>query len=403
MAETLTRTGGPIAGRVVDLDSHEMIPVHMWADTFGPEAELLAPLSAGLISRAGANSTVRDDIISDNGDITEETVWTQKGPDAPSAIDMARRPAVLDAMGVRRQLLFPTFALIGINLFYNRAAAEYFGFDPTQVDPKAAGRGAVMAYNRWAARQVAAQGDDRVRPVGVVLAESVERMVADAEALLAAGLRTLWIPSGAPPAGLSPAHTSLDPFWKLTVEAGASVVLHVGTEFGFLDPAWYADVPQFSYGPRSSIEFPIEPYRASTVHLAVEAFLGAAIMGGTFERHPGLRFGVIECGAHWVGPLAEKLDLWSTQFGSRLSDSLSLAPSGYLARQVRVTPFFFEPVADYMARHPDLQSVYSYGSDYPHVEGGKHSLEVFQTQLEPLGSDAVEAFFVRNGDLLFDE
>lgn len=393
---------GPVAGRVADLDSHEMIPVHMWADTFGPEAELLAPLSAGLISRAGANSTVREDIVADDAPITEEIVWTQKGPDAPSAIDIGRRPEVLDAMGVSRQLLFPTFALIGMNLLYNRAAAEYFGFDPGQIDPKAAGRGAVVAYNRWASGQVAARGDDRVRPVGVVLAESVDQMVADAEALIADGLRTLWIPSGSPPAGLSPADVALDPFWRVATESGASVVLHVGTEFAFLDPAWYANVREFSYGPRSSIEFPIEPYRASTVHLAIEAFLGAAILGGVFERHPRLRLGVIECGAHWVGPLAEKLDLWSSQFGRRLSDSLSLSPSGYLARQVRVTPFFFEPVADYMERYPELRSVYSYGSDYPHVEGGKYSLQIFRAQLERLGPDAVEDFFVGNGNLLFD-
>jgi predicted TIM-barrel fold metal-dependent hydrolase len=391
-----------LAGGVMDLDSHEMIPVHMWAEAFGSEAELLAPLTAGLISRAGANSTVRDDIVADVTAITDEIVWTQKGPDAPGAIDLGRRPAVLDAMGVSRQLLFPTFALIGMNLFYNRAAPEYFGFDPSLIDPKDAGRGAVNAYNRWAGRQVATHGDDRVRPVGVILTESVEQMVADAEALLAAGLRTLWIPSGAPPAGRSPADPALDPFWCAAVEGGASVVLHVGTEFGFLDPAWYANVPQFSYGPRSSIEFPIEPYRASTVHLAIEAFLGAAILGGVLERHPGLRLGVIECGAHWVGPLAEKLDLWSGQFGRRLSEVLSQPPSTYLARQVRVTPFYFEPVADYMARYPHLSSVFSYGSDYPHVEGGQHSLEVFRSQLEGLGPEAVEDFFVRNGQLLFE-
>ena len=37
----------------VDLDSHEMIPMHLWAEAFGEEAAaLFAPLAAGLISRA---------------------------------------------------------------------------------------------------------------------------------------------------------------------------------------------------------------------------------------------------------------------------------------------------------------------------------------------------------------
>ncbi len=177
------------------------------------------------------------------------------------------------------------------------------------------------------------------------------------------------------------------------------MLFHVGTEFAFASPRWYANAPEFEYGPKSSIEFPIEPYRASTIHLANEAFLGAMILGGVLERHPRLRVGVIECGAHWVGPLAEKLDLWATQFRGRL-DGLSMRPSEYLARNVRVTPFFFEPIDHYVSRHPDLVDVYCFGSDFPHVEGGKESLKGYYDRLAPLGRDVVEKFFVTNGELL---
>src|SRR5687767_4992544 len=73
----------------LDADSHEMIPMHMWADAFGDEtAALFMPLAKGLISRAGANSTKRDDIVGDVMAIDYDSVWRHKGPDAPSAIDL---------------------------------------------------------------------------------------------------------------------------------------------------------------------------------------------------------------------------------------------------------------------------------------------------------------------------
>lgn len=394
-----------VDGACIDLDSHEMIPMHMWAETFGEEAaEMFAPLAAGLISRAGANSTKRDDIAGDVMAIDHDTVWNHKGPDAPSAIDLGRRAEVLDAMGIERQLVFPTFALIGLNIFHNPAAPAYFGFDPDALDQRVAGRTAISAHNQWATRLSATLSEgldgERVRPVGIVLTESVTSMVECAEQLIDAGIKGIWIPSGVPPADTSPADLVLDPFWRLLERHDVPLLFHVGTEFAFASPRWYANVREFEYGPKSSIEFPIEPYRASTIHLANEAFLGALILGGVLERFPRLRVGVIECGAHWVGPFAEKLDLWSTQFDSRLTGTLSMEPSRYLARNVRVTPFFFEPVARYIERHPDLAEVYSFGSDFPHVEGGKDSLAVFHDQLRPLGDEIVHKFFVDNGRLL---
>jgi len=398
MMSNQTETYPKSSSRILDVDSHEMIPVHMWGEAFGEEvSRLLAPLAKGLLSRSGVNSTVRDDIKGDLNPITEEAVWTQRGPDAPGAIDIGRRTAVLDAMGIERQLLFPTFALFGINLFYNPVAPAFFGFDPKEVDQRSAGRMAIESFNRWASRERSRIGGDRVRSVAVILTDSVQSMMADAQRLLADGFRIFWIPA-LPPGDTSPADAALDPFWALAAKSNVPVVLHVGTEFAFSSPAWYANVPSFAYGMKTSIEFPIEPYRASTIHLATEAFLSAMVLGGVFERHPALRFGVIECGAQWLGPLAENLDLWSGQYGKRLP--LTMTPSAYLARNVRVTPYHFEPVDQYFERYPELASVYCYGSDYPHIEGGKNSRRLMEERLDRLGADIVESFFIRNGELL---
>ncbi|ATE63191.1 amidohydrolase family protein [Rhizorhabdus dicambivorans] len=398
----MTTIADPIAD-IMDLDSHEMVPMHMWADMFGQRAaDLVAPLAGGLISRAGANATVRDDIKADDAPIDYDSVWNRKGADTPSAIDLRRRPAVMDMMGVKRQFVFPTFALIGLNLYHNPAAAQVFGFDPAKVDAREAGQAAIDGYNDWAIDLVKSVDGSRMRPVAVVRGDSVDDLLAQAKRAIAGGLRGLWIPT-VPPAGLSPAHAALDPFWDLAQASDVPVLLHLGTEFAFASPAWYSDVPLFSYGAKSSLEFPVEPFRASTLHFAVEAFLGAMILGGVFERFPRLRFGVIECGSHWVAPFADALDMWCTQFDRRLTDVLKLKPSEYLARSVRVTPYHFEPVDEQIERNPHLAPVYAYGSDFPHLEGGQDSKRVMEERIARLGRDAIERFFVTNGALLLPD
>src|SRR5262249_32269935 len=75
----------------IDVDSHEMIPMHMWEDSFGPEVVPLAELSADKWSRMGEDTVVRPDINADDLEISESAVWNVKGPRAPGAIDMGRR------------------------------------------------------------------------------------------------------------------------------------------------------------------------------------------------------------------------------------------------------------------------------------------------------------------------
>jgi hypothetical protein len=67
---------------------------------------------------------------------------------------------------------------------------------------------------------------------------------------------------------------------------------------------------------------------------------------------------------------------------------------------VRVSPFLFEPVDDYLRMYPDLDDVYTYASDYPHIEGGRHSIERFYEKVAPFGNEVIEKFFRGNGDLL---
>jgi predicted TIM-barrel fold metal-dependent hydrolase len=223
-------------------------------------------------------------------------------------------------------------------------------------------------------------------------------MVRQAEEMVDDGVRAFLLPAGSPPAGTSPADRALEPFWSICEDRNIPITFHLGTEFAFLASMnWSANVPEFSPAPQSTVEFQIEPYRTATFHFCMENYLTAMILGGVLERHPMLRIGVMETAAHWVGPMGKRLDITATQFKKRLSGTLSMEPSKYLARNVRVAPFPFEPVGDYLRDHPEMSAVYSFMTDFPHVEGGSESEQTYATKLAGFDEDVRRGFFRENG------
>lgn len=397
---TAEQTAQHAYDHALDCDSHEMMPMQFWPEAFGDAGHLLDRF-ADVYGSLGQNSLYRPDINGDDHRITEATVWEEKGPGAPGAIDVSvRRREVLDVMGVDRQLIFPSFAISALMLEYNPRAHEWFGFEPGEFDNHGVACAMVEGHNAWAARVSRENPDGRIRPVAVLLSNSVEEMIETAERAIENGVRAVNVQSGLPPAQMSPADRRLDPLWQLCERTDTAVVLHLGTEFGFLkSDAWDRNVPEFVPATFSQLEFPLQPMRLAQMSMMSENFTAAMILGGVFERFPRLRFGVIECSAWWVGPLAERMDIISEVFAKRLT-SLSMRPSEYLARNVRVTPFIFEDVAMYYERHPELADVFVYSTDYPHKEGGEYSKKTFYDALKPLGDEVVTKFFRSNGEWL---
>lgn len=87
-----------------------------------------------------------------------------------------------------------------------------------------------------------------------------------------------------------------------------------------------------------------------------------------------------------------------------MKQTLSMKPSEYLARNVRVTPHnIVEPVAGFFTRYPHLASCYCYSTDYPHLEGGAHIQTKVYEMLKPLGDAVLEKYFVANGEWLLPQ
>ena len=391
--------------RCIDVDTHEMIPFHLWGEWFGQDiAERLAACAdSPMLTGLGENSNIRPDVAGDFEAITYESTHIMKGCGAPGAIDLGRRAEVMNMQGVDKALVFPGLGLVGYVLASSPEFARMVMALPYDAQEcQALGRSIIVASNEWAIRSVEKGDARRLHTVGLITTESVEAMTSQARDLIERGIRALWIPSGTPPAGTSPADPAFDPFWHLLADADVAALLHIGTDSGFADPLWSRGVEAFvPFG--SSTEFILSPFAGATMHQAAETFVTTMVLGGVFERVPHLRFGAIELGAQWLGPLARRLDIWAQVFPKALQNVLTMPPSAYIARNVRVAPFHFEPIDDFFEQYPDLADSYCYSSDYPHVEGGRDAKRAFVQRLARLGPAVMKKFFVTNGAWLLPD
>jgi predicted TIM-barrel fold metal-dependent hydrolase len=387
----------PYAGRILDIDSHESTPMNRWPEQFGSVVdELLAAVSQSTL----AATRLRD---ADDTEINADTVWNRKSSEAPGSFDFDRRLAVLDLTGVKRQMIFPGgMGLLALGLY--ASADDSTVFKAIAGDRRGYARKLLDAYNDFCAR--VAQRSDRLRPVAVLFGDSPEELCNKVRTLLRRGVRAVWIPSGSPPAGVSPADPVLDPLWDLLSAGGAAVLAHIGDQSNFLSTTVWRNAPAFE-GYKVGGEFSLDPWTLSSFHLAAQNFIGTMVLGGVFDRHPMLRVGCCELGAGWLGPLAANLDLWnenSRALGQRGVTLVRLRerPSDYIRRNVRIAGFDFEDIGSYIRLY-GLDDVYCYASDYPHVEGGTAPMTRFSDSVAEFGPRVLQKFFTENGAWLLPD
>ena len=257
----------------------------------------------------------------------------------------------------------------------------------------------VKAHNDWCIR--VAGISPRIRPVATILTRSLKDALEESERLIDGGVRAVVIPTGYTIEGRAPAHPDNDSLWALYAKNNIAVTVHVGGEKAFLREYMpWVNAPQFAVKDDVPSELNIDPFTMATISLGPQNYITNLVLGGVFERVPDLRFGIIELGGHWIGPTAENMDVWAAKFPKSLRGVISMKPSEYIQRNVRVTPFNFEPVDKYMDRFPYLQDVYCFSTDYPHYEGGKEPIKVMMSRIERFGPDVIEKYFVTNAEWL---
>lgn len=373
-------------GRLNDLDSHIQPSPKTYEIAAGEVGKNFTKMLFDMMQQMSVEEAKRIAELTgeESHEFSDETVWHLKGSIAPGAFSPDGRLKTLDHMGVDRALLFAdpgiqaaTFAKNDLGLTTMQHWNDFvIGF--TKTDPH------------------------RLRAAALLNTHDIAAATAEAERLLKAGGRAFVMPSGVPPGNVSPAHHRMDTLWALLQEADATALLHAGGEHGFLaSEAWPAGVEHLNFQPMdmTSESEQINTYIFSSFHYAPQNFLSMLVLGGVFERFPRLRFGVIELGAIWLAPLAERLDQIAAIYKDRLAPVLSMRPSDYIRRNVRVTPYRNEPVADYIDRY-GYEDCYCYSSDFPHPEGGTRPIPEFMSNIERLGHTLAEKFFVTNAEWL---
>ncbi len=280
------------------------------------------------------------------------------------------RPRALDLLGFESQLMFNTFHNSRLFAWEHEPDLDF-------------AYGAARAHNRGMLEFCSV--DPRLLPTCYVPLADFERTEQLATEAIDAGAAALLIPSGCP-AGHSPSHIGLDPLWAGAQDAGIPVVFHVGGTGELIDPAYFDNglpvPPDFHGGEENfrSVDYMGIPFPPMQT-------LATLIFDGVLERFPELRIGVIEQGAIWLPSWMRQMESAVEAFGrheERLQ-KLSLRPSEYVLRQIRVTPYPTEDVGWITEQvGPD---VLLFSSDYPHIEGGRRPIERFERSL----GDADEA------------
>jgi predicted TIM-barrel fold metal-dependent hydrolase len=307
-----------VADRIVDLPTEERVEAQIRASTCpglqDPHARL----------RDLDGDGVAGEVLYAGGQNGEGLPFMNTGFNVPSAEPLSRRMDVL-SQWQRGNVNLPTgspLSAVGLHI-----------------------------YNRWLADFVSVAPERQVGLMHVPVWD-VEASVAELQWGREHGLRGINFP--APRGDLTPYNDpQWEPFWSAAEELDLPLCTHAGA----------GDIALGISGPGGSALLMMET-----------GFLGRRgiwqlILGGVFERHPGLRLSVAEQGASWVPELLEDLDsMYYSQNSSELRRLLPELPSHYWHQNCFIALSF---MAHYEAEQRERFGVdkIMWGSDYPHVEG----------------------------------
>lgn len=255
----------------------------------------------------------------------------------------------LDSTGFEAAVLFPNYGIV-----IER---------PLSADPRATLVN-MGAWNRWICEEVVPAGGGRLHPVGHVNLTDREWLSGQLRVLADGGVRLALIP----PAlvnGVRLSDPSLDWAWSAFVDHAITPVFHVAEQPRPFDDAWYGEQGLARLSPLSSIFLPT----------GVALALTDLIINGVLDRHPDLRIGVMELSAVWV-PLHLMMMDGGFSFAAAFNGEsvpLSLRPSEYFRRQVRVAAFSYEGPASLAEQAGG--DIFMACSDYPHTEGTDTALD----------------------------
>lgn len=291
------------------------------------------------------------------------------------------RCLALDLLGLRRQIVFPSFAVVPVFYGTQGPALTY---------------GAARALNRAIAAFCA--GDARLSGVGLLPIDDPALAQDEIEHIIRLGMRAVWLPhQGLPGYAFRP--RSLEPVWARMAEAGLVLASHI------MPPP---DVARQMAATGEIVPFEMldgdDAPRPDQVVFAterVEIFLSRLIFDGVLQRYPGLQCLIAEFGGGWVPGMMRRLDAAAAQIFRGAGRAPARRPSEQILDQCLFTPYHHEDVGA-MIRASDSR-LYAFSTDYPHIEGGRDPVASFDATLGGCTEAERAAFYAGNFLRIFGE
>jgi len=268
--------------------------------------------------------------------------------------DSAERRRDLEADGVVGEVIFPNT----VPPFYSKAFHVAPPPTPDQYPRYLAG---TRAHNRWLA-EFCSEEPARRAGIGLIQLNDLDDAIEDVQWIAKHGLRGgLLLPLPAPSdVHLKPLnHPDYDRLWAVIQDCNLVMNQHSGQ-----------GCPSYAEGQGSNALWAME------MTFYVQRGFTHLIMGGVFERFPGLRYILTESGCAWAPGLMRHMDgmymAWKAgaigEIDTSRDPALKELPSFYAKRNCWYGASFPSP-ADIEGREIVGVERILWGNDYPHYEG----------------------------------
>lgn len=257
--------------------------------------------------------------------------------------------------GVDAEIIFPGAAFL---------AAQIANDDPALAMQLCVG------WNNWA-RDWYADHWDRQFPMAFITTADVSAAEAEIRRVADLGFRGVCLPNKPVYGPQHPKERNYnlpdyDPIWSVLEETNLPATFHVST----------GRVPTTARGPGGAVA----NYVAHCCVTNIEPLV-LLCASGVCERHPNLKFAVVESGIGWVSWSLEAMDEAYRKHHMWAKPKLPELPSTYFRRQGFAT-FGEDRSGLAIAEEFDLIDNFCWASDYPHPEGSwPHSPEAIERQM----------------------
>ena len=357
---------------LISADSHIAEPPELW-ERLPAEMRDMQPVVEELPDGGELYSIERSTIQLPLMDELGEDDWACEYRRDPSgARDLSRRMADMAREGVDAQVVFPE---AGLGLAGGVGSRAYHV-------------AIARAYNDWVFELFAPE-PQRFRPAAMIPLDDVAAAFDESKRCIEKGFKTLFLPVVVPWKPYWP--PDYEPLWALAAEARVPLSFHVfrgnvwfGTEFAFLP---FLPPERYEAAQKMHRELGDVPERYSSTVVGMAAGMSPIVDltgAGVLERHPDLRFAIVESECGWLAWALSAMD--SMQERRRLFLSkLPLRASEYFLRQgaVAITD---DPVGVHNLPITGSDCIL-WGNDYPHDEGtfpnSRRVIDAMRDAVEP--------------------